>query len=334
MASAPLIRLDETGLVCDPGGFRIDPDGAADCAVVTHAHADHARRGAALYIASSTCAPLLRARLGKRARVRAIPFGEAVTLGDTRVSLHPAGHVLGSAQVRVERGGEVWVVTGDFKRDADPSCEPFELVRCDTLITEATFGAPGFAWQPASAVMRQIMDWWLGAPDRASVLFCYALGKTQRVLAELAGLTERTVYLHPGAMRMTEIYRRAGIRLAATARAAAAGPAGPGCRGDLLIAPPAALGTRWMSRLRDPQTAFVSGWMADGRPPGRYDRGFALSDHADWAQLAGTVGETGARSVYVMHGDSAPLARRLRDELGIEAQPVEALSGDGNGREE
>ncbi len=325
MSGTALIRVDESGLVCGAGGFHVDPSRAVDCAIVTHAHADHACRGSRLYIAARSGAPVLRARLGKGIRVRAADYGERIRLGDAWVSLHPAGHVLGSAQVRVEAGGRVWVVTGDFKRDADPSCEPFEPVPCDTLITEATFGLPEYRWEPAAQVVEAIHRWWLGAPDRPSLLFCYAFGKTQRVLAELALRTDRRVYIHHRAVRITEIYRRAGIRMLPAVPIASV-PRGESLRGELVIAPPSAEGLRRTRRFRDAQTGFVSGWMQGGARDARYDRGFALSDHADWPQLVATVRESGARTVYVTHGESLALARHLRQSLGIEALPLTALA--------
>ncbi len=339
---APLIGVDESGLICAQGGFRIDPSKPADCAVVTHAHIDHACRGSRLYVAARSCVPVLRARLGKGIRVQPLEYGERTRLGEVWVSLHPAGHVLGSAQVRVEGGGRVWVVTGDFKRDADPSCEPFELVPCDTLITEGTFGLPQYSWEPAAAVVQEIRLWWEGAPERPSLLFCYALGKTQRVLAELARLAEpappvpqapaaspsqppdRPVYLHGEAVRITEVYRRAGIRMV-PAMPLSSAPGGRSLGGALVIAPPSAPYMRRSRRLRDAQTAFVSGWMQSQARRARYDRGFALSDHADWAQLVATVRESGARTVYVTHGESRTLAAHLRDSLGIEAHPLTTL---------
>lgn len=325
MESGPLLRLDGSGLRCDAGGFHVDPSKAVERAIITHAHSDHARRGCRRYVASRSGAAILRARLGDNIRLQPLEFGEPLDLEGVRVSLHPAGHVLGSAQVRVEAGGQVWVVTGDFKRDEDPSCEPFELVRCDTLVTEATFGLPEYRWQPAAEVVEAIHSWWMGAPRRPSLLFCYAFGKTQRVLAELARLTDRAVYLHADAVRVTEICRAAGIRMAPTVPLASV-PKGQPLRGELVIAPPSARDTRWMRRLDDAQTALVSGWMQGGVGGRGYDRGFPLSDHADWPQLVATVRESGARTVYVTHGESLTLARHLRESLGVDARPLTALA--------
>lgn len=329
MTGQDLLRVDDCGLRCDAGAFHVDPARSVDCAIVTHAHTDHARRGCGRYVVSRSGAPIMRARLGRKIRMQPLEYGEAARLGGVSVSLHPAGHVLGSAQVRIEAEGRVWVVTGDFKRDADPSCEPFEVVKCDTLITEATFGLPAYRWEPVAAVVEAIRAWWLGAPQRASILFCYAFGKTQRVLAELARLGDRPVYLHADAVRVTEIYRRAGIPMVPTVPVASVAKGQP-LRGELIIAPPSARGTRWMRRFPAAQTAFVSGWMQDGVRAGRYERGFALSDHADWQQLVATVRESGARRVYVTHGESVTLAGHLREALGIEAWPLAMLAPEGS----
>ena len=328
MTGQDLLRIDDCGLRCDAGAFHVDPARSVDCAIVTHAHIDHARRGCGCYVVSRSGAPIMRARLGRKIRMLPLEYGEAARLGGVSVSLHPAGHVLGSAQVRIESEGRVWVVTGDFKRDGDPSCEPFEVVKCDTLVTEATFGLPVYRWEPVAAVVEAIRAWWLGAPQRASILFCYAFGKTQRVLAELARLGDRPVYLHADAVRVTEVYRRAGITDGADR---ARGIGGEGAASAGRAHHRAAVGAR------DPLDAPFSR-RADGlclrvdagrRPRGTLRAGFALSDHADWQQLVATVRETGARRVYVTHGESVTLARHLREALGIEAWPLAMLAREG-----
>ena len=212
MASTPLLRTDDRGLFCEAGSFHIDPWRPVERAVITHAHGDHARWGSEAYLAAAPSVPVLRRRLGE-ARIEGVPFGERVRMGEVTVSFHPAGHVLGSAQVRVERGGEVWVFSGDYKRRADPTCEPFEPVPCHTFITEATFALPIYRWDETSVVAREIFDWWEANREagRASVLFCYALGKAQRILGELARLTDRTVFVHGSIEPLNECYRQAGI---------------------------------------------------------------------------------------------------------------------------
>ena len=182
--------LSETpdGLACAAGGFHVDPWGAVPRALVTHAHGDHARPGSAAYLCSVECAPLLRRRFGGAARVEAIEYREPVTLGNVRVSLHPAGHILGSSQVRLEGSHGIWVVSGDYKRSPDPTCTPFEVISCDTFVTESTFGLPIYHWDSTSTVIGEIYDWWQENAQRSqtSLLFCYTIGKAQRLLAELA----------------------------------------------------------------------------------------------------------------------------------------------------
>lgn len=309
-----MITETPQGLQCEPGGFFIDPWQPVRRALITHAHSDHARPGSGAYLCVPECAPLLRRRL-PGAPVETQPWGEPTTIGDVRVSFHPAGHILGSAQIRLEHKGEVWVVSGDYKRAADPTCAPFEPVPCHTFITEATFGLPIYTWDAASEVIGEILDWWRDnrAQDRASVLFCYALGKAQRILAELHDRTEGApVRLHGAMASMTDAYREAGLALAGTERITE-GMRGRALAGSLVLAPLSARGTPWMRRLPNPSTAFASGLMRirGVRRQRGFDRGFVLSDHADWGALQRTVTETGASRVLVTHGWSDALARFL-----------------------
>ena len=323
-AGRPLIEASDGGLVCAAGGFVIDPWKRTGVSLVTHAHADHARPVADVTYAAESSVPLLRRRLGEDLDIRGVPFGEPMTFGETTVSFHPAGHVLGSAQIRVERAGEVWVFTGDFKRDADPSCEPFELVPCDTFITEATFALPVYRWQPGPLVAREIFDWWqsMKAAERPAVLFGYALGKAQRVLAELAAFTDEEVFVHGAVHPLTELYREAGIHMLPT-RPIDLRDRRQDYRGRLIVAPPGASGSTWMRRFRDASTGFCSGWMRvrGNRRRRGYDRGFVLSDHADWPGLLRTIEETGASRVLTTHGQSAALVRLLR-ERGLDASEL------------
>jgi len=319
-----LITLRPQGLYCEPGNFFIDPWQPVEQALITHAHADHAHSGSQHYIATQISEGILRKRLGQAISLRGVEYGERIRLGDTWVSFHAAGHVLGSAQIRVEHKGEVWVVSGDYKRCADPSCEPFQRVPCDVFITEATFGLPIYHWQAGETIAGQIYQWWQGDPSRASVLFCYAFGKAQRILSELTRFTGRPVYVHGAIQGLTEIYRRAGVAMVPTIPTAELG-----CdrtyAGELVLAPPSAHRSSWMKRFRHPQTAFASGWMAvrGARRRRGYARGFVLSDHADWLGLIDTIRQTQARQVYVTHGQADVLARYLRECLHVEAQPLE-----------
>lgn len=329
-----LIQLRPEGLYCPAGDFHIDPWRPVARAVITHGHADHARTGAGCYHASASGLPILRWRLGEQ-KYLGHGYGEVFELGAARVSLHPAGHVLGSAQVRVEVDGEVWVASGDYKRDPDPSCEPFEVVRCDTFITEATFGFPVYRWRPTATVAREIVEWWDGCRERGetALLLCYALGKAQRLLAELHAVCGddpgREALLHGAMLPGVAIYREAGIAMLAT-RPVGDKQAGESFAGALVLAPPSAVGSPWARRFRRVSVGFASGWMRlrGNRRRRGFDRGFVVSDHADWPSLLRTIEETGARRILATHGNTDALVAVLR-ERGIDAAPLSAPYGDG-----
>ena len=325
---ADLVSVTDRGLFCRAGGFYVDPWRGVEVAVITHAHGDHARIGSKIYHAAQSSIGLLRRRLGDDATLIGHAFGERFPLGEAVVSLHPAGHVLGSAQVRIEADSDVCVVSGDYKREHDPSAEPFEVVPCDTFITEATFALPVYHWRPNDAVVEDLLDWWRSnaAAGRASVIFAYALGKAQRILAALAPHAERPILVHGAVDNLLEPYLDAGIRLPQTR------PVGPRVRGetfagDLIVAPPSAFGSPWMRRFGDASTGFASGWMRvrGNRRRRGVDRGFVLSDHADWPGLLRTVEETGARRVLATHGYSDTLARFLSEARGLDAAPLGTL---------
>jgi len=322
-----LLQLTPQGLYCPAAQAWIDPWRPVPRALITHAHADHARPGCGEYWATGASEGILRRRLGQTINLLPVDYGTLHRIGDARVSFHSAGHVLGSAQIRLEAGGESWLVSGDYKRDADPSCTPFEPVQADVFITEATFGLPIYRWSPGAAVARQIHDWWQGAPERPSILFCYAFGKAQRVLAELAQLgVVDEILLHGAVEALMAPYREAGVALPPT-RPASSLERKVDLAGRLVIAPPSAHRSVWMKRFNDPQTAFVSGWMAvrGARRRRGYERGFVLSDHADWNGLLTSVRESGARQIYVTHGNSDGLARYLREVDGIAAEPLDRV---------
>jgi putative mRNA 3-end processing factor len=312
------------GLYCEAGDFHIDPWGPAPRALITHAHGDHARPGCSAYLCAEPCAPVLERRFGPDALVQSLPYWRRLTLGGTVVSFHPAGHVLGSAQIRIEGPEGVWVVSGDYKRAADPTCAAFEPVTCDVFVTESTFALPIYQWDPAAAVVSEILDWWGANTDRglASIIFCYTIGKAQRLLAELAAVTDRTVLVHGMMLPMIEVYRAAGISMLPV-QALVERPRGTSLAGELVLAPPSARGTPWMRRLGDWSDALASGLMrvrGVKRQRG-YDRGFVLSDHADWPALLATIDDTGAGRVLATHGHADALARQLR-ERGLEADVI------------
>jgi len=308
------------GLFCEAGGFHIDPWLPVDRAVITHAHGDHAHAGSAAYLCAAAGERVLRRRLPD-AHIETAPYGQRLRMGDVDVSFHPAGHVLGSAQIRIEHHGEVWVASGDYKRAPDPTCAPFEPVRCNTFITEATFALPVYTWDSTATVIDEILAWWRGnrAEDRPSVLFCYVLGKAQRILAELRDRADGSIYLHGAMWAMTESYRQAGLAMA-TADRITDDMRGKALAQSLVLAPLSARGTRWMKRLPRASDGFASGLMRvrGVRRQRAFDRGFALSDHADWPALLSTVAETGAARVLVTHGWSEALARYLSETRGLE----------------
>jgi len=329
-----IVQLRPEGLYCPAGRFYIDPWKPVDAAVLTHGHGDHARVGMGCYHTSAEGLPILQWRLGDQ-DYRVHGYGDAFVLGDARVSLHPAGHVLGSAQVRIEAEGQVWVVSGDYKRQPDPTCSPFEVVPCDTFITEATFGLPIYRWPSAADVARDIVRWrdQCAARGEAAILYCYALGKAQRVLAELKPVIDRPVYLHGAIAAGVDVYRRAGIEMAETrlvidANGASAEP-GTGFAGALVLAPPSAAGSPWLRRFRKAQHGFASGWMRlrGNRRRRNVDRGFVVSDHADWPDLLRTIHETGARRVIATHGDTQALVRTL-NESGVAAETLATQYGE------
>ena len=310
--------LSETpaGLYCEAGDFYIDPWGATPRALITHAHGDHARPGSAAYLCAAPCAPLLARRLDP-APIQTLAYGDRLTIGGVTVSFHPAGHVLGSAQIRIEGPRGVWVVSGDYKRAPDPTCAPFEPLRCDVFVTESTFALPIYHWDRASAIVAELLAWWQENRERGltSIVFCYTIGKAQRLLAELAAVTDRPVLVHGMLVPMIDLYRAAGVRLLAT-QPLLERPRGTSLAGELVLAPLSARGTPWMRRLGPLSDALASGLIRvrGVRRQRAYDRGFVLSDHADWPALLDTIAATGASRVLVTHGHAESLARYLREQ--------------------
>jgi len=327
-----LIVLRPEGLYCPAGGFYVDPWRPVERAVITHAHADHARRGHGAYLASALSAGVLRARLGAIS-LQSLAYGERVTLGDTTVSLHPAGHVLGSAQVRVEQRGRVWVASGDYFTsgvgDCNPTCDAFEPVRCDCFITESTFGLPIYRWRAQAEVMAEVNAWWQANADagRASLLLGYSFGKAQRLLAGVDA-SIGPIVVHAAVEPLNRAYREAGVQLPSTqllddlsdrARLKRA----------LVIAPPSVRGSAWARKLGDCSDAFASGWMQlrGARRRQGLDRGFVLSDHADWPGLQRAIAATGAGRVIVTHGYEAVMVRCLQQQ-GLQAGSFRTEYGD------
>jgi len=311
----PLVTLTENGLYCPAGDFYVDPWKPVKRAVITHGHADHARPGSDSYLCSAEGRAVLRRRVQNSARLKSLPYGEPLQHNGVSISLHPSGHILGSCQVRIEAGGQVWVVSGDYKTGPDATCTPFEPLRCHTFITESTFGLPVFRWRPQAEIFSEINAWWRRNREggQTSILYAYALGKAQRVLA---GLDESIgpVFVHGAVETFNRIYREAGIRLA-PARYVGEAASRREFEGALVVAPPSADNAGWLRRFPSRSKAFVSGWMQirGHRRRRAVDRGFALSDHADWDGLNQAVSATGAETVWVTHGYAAEFARWLRE---------------------
>jgi putative mRNA 3-end processing factor len=377
LSNTDLIIQRPEGLYCPVGDFYIDPWRAVPRAVITHAHADHARRGHGAYLATAVGAGVLRARLGS-INLQGVAYGEAVLHNGVRISLHPAGHVLGSAQVRVEHGGQVWVASGDYfvagdgrsaaadgqgtdthtatdsetetetntetetetETETNSTCAPFEPVRCHCFITESTFGLPLYRWPSQQAVFGQINAWWQANAQlgRTSVLLGYSFGKAQRLLA---GVDEGIgpIAVHPAVQALNEAYRAEGVRLPATRRvdelaalgAASTGPNAFDWGRALIVTPNVNPDAPWARCLREPSTAFASGWMqlrSARRSRVHQGRGFVLSDHADWPGLQRAIRATGAPRVIVTHGFEQPMVRWL-NEQGLQAGSVRTEYGGG-----
>ena len=329
--SMDLVVARPEGLYCPPGDFYIDPWRPVQRAVITHAHGDHARWGMGHYLATAASEGILRSRIAADMPLQTLAYGESIQHHGVRLSFHPAGHVLGSAQVRLEYKGEVWVASGDYKVEPDATCAPFEPVRCHTFITESTFGLPIYHWPAQAEVFRDINDWWRAnaATGRASVLFCYAFGKAQRILH---GLDESigTVVVHGAVEPLNRVYREAGVYLPSTVYAGDLKKGDPRVKQAIILAPPSAGGSTWMRRFGDYADAFASGWMMlrGTRRRRGVDRGFVLSDHADWPGLLWAIEQTGAERVMVTHGSVPILVRYLREVRGLDAQAFDTEYGD------
>jgi putative mRNA 3-end processing factor len=327
-----LIVATPEGLYCPAGDFHIDPWRPVASAVITHAHADHARPGHGAYLASAPSEGVLRARLGADIALQTLAYGEGLQRRGVRISLHPAGHVLGSAQVRIEHAGQVWVASGDYfasgAGDVNATCADFEPVRCDCFITESTFGLPVYRWAPQAETFGEINCWWQANADagRASLLMGYSFGKAQRLLAGVDA-SIGPIAVHGAVEPLSAAYRAAGVALPPTLQVTELARAH--MKRALVIAPPSVQGSPWLKRLGDYSDAFASGWMAlrGTRRRRGVDRGFVLSDHADWPGLQRAIAATGAERVIVTHGYEAVMVRWLTDR-GLQAGVFATEYGD------
>lgn len=320
---ADLLTFTPEGIYCPIGDFHIDPWHPVPRALITHGHADHARDGMGQYLATASAAPVMRHRLGDIA-LDTVAYGETVTHNGVKISFHPAGHVPGSAQIRVEHKGEVWVCSGDYKTVDDGLSEPFEPVTCHAFITESTFGLPIFKWTEQTRLADQINTWWAtnAAEGRHSILGCYALGKAQRLMRAVDPAIG-PILTHGAIENTNVILRGQGIALPETTLVTPDLDVKAN-RGALILAPPSAMASAWGKRFKPASTAFASGWMAlrGVRRRRAADRGFILSDHADWDGLNSAITQTGAQRVFVTHGYTSVFAKWLADQ-GFDAQVVQ-----------
>jgi putative mRNA 3-end processing factor len=318
-----MLEQTPAGLYCRAGNFYIDPWQPVENAVITHGHGDHARWGSKRYLAAKGNERILITRLGEDINLQTIGYGETISFNGLQVSLHPAGHILGSAQVRLERGGEVWVVSGDYKVEADMTCASFEPLKCHTFVSESTFGLPVFKWRPQAEIFEAVNQWWRENRERGqtSILFAYSLGKAQRIIAGLDPSIGR-IFTHGAVENMNQCYREAGVALPPT-RLAADTAAKHEFAGAMVIAPPSADSPGWDRKFSQAAKAFASGWMQirGNRRRRSVDRGFVLSDHSDWPGLNSAIRQTGAETIWVSHGYTAEMVRWLR-ENGLNAMGV------------
>jgi putative mRNA 3-end processing factor len=318
-----LVITTADGLYCERGDFYIDPWQPVQRAVITHAHSDHARWGCGRYLTSHDGRRVLQSRMGETAIIDSIAYGETVDHHGVKVSLHPAGHILGSSQIRVEYAGEVWVVSGDYKVAPDSTCQAFESIPCNTFVTECTFGLPIYRWRPEEEIVADVNAWWRKNSDdrRASVIFAYALGKAQRIIARLDA-SIGPIYCHGAVERVNNDYRATGIRLPET-QYAGRGDTKRDWASSIIVSPPSAIASPWLRKFGPSATAFASGWMRirGARRRRSVERGFVLSDHADWTGLTSAICATGADRVLATHGRTTAMVRWLREQ-GINAAPL------------
>ncbi len=324
----PLIDFTDKGLYCSAGDFYIDPWKPVNKAVITHAHSDHARMGSTHYLCHRFTEPILKLRLGEN-KYQSAEWGETILMNGVNVSLHPAGHIIGSSQVRIEYNGEVWVFSGDFKTENDGLSGAFEPVKCNVFITESTFGLPIYKWKKQNIIYNDIQNWILAnqQADKASVIIAYSLGKAQRVIEAVSAVTE-DIYAHGAVHNMQQTLIDAGHPLHPVKRVDAETPKSA-YRKAVIIAPSGAESSPWIKRFTPYSLAICSGWMQVRGNARRKnaDRGFVLSDHADWDGLLSAVKETGAEKVFVTHGFQSAFSKYL-DETGISSAEVKTAYGD------
>ncbi len=325
-----LLQFNDKGIYCAAADVYIDPWKPVKRALITHAHADHARFGHEHYLCHSDSAPVMRHRLGNNISLQTVHYGVSTKHNGVEFTFYPAGHIPGSAQIKVEYQGESWVVSGDYKLEDDGLSTPFEPVQCQHFITESTFGLPVYAWDDQRSVFEEINAWWRQnqSEGRVSVIAGYSLGKAQRILRGVDTSIGK-IFTHGAVENTNEVLRAQGLELPETILVNPEHKKAD-FKGALVVCPPSAMGSTWMRKFAPYSTGFCSGWMRlrGARRRRAMDRGFILSDHADWPGLNRAVQETGAENIYVTHGYKDIYARWLRESMGLNAQPVDTLYED------
>ena len=316
-----LITFNANGIYCERAGVYIDPLKPVDKALITHGHSDHARWGNNYYLCTTSAEPVIRYRLGNESNIESIDYGKQININGVKFSFHPAGHIIGSAQIRAEYNGEVWVASGDYKIANDGISEPFESVKCDHFITESTFGLPAFDWVPQEEIFEQINEWWRANAEKGkvSIMGSYALGKAQRII-NLVDHSIGEILTHGAVEYTNKVLRKQGVKVKKTTKVDNSMHYNR-FKGSLIIAPPSAFRSPWIRKFKDYSSAMASGWIGNRNMGMTTDRGFVLSDHADWKGLNTAVKETGANNIYVTHGYTEQYAKWLVDQ-GYDAQVV------------
>ena len=322
-----MLEFRREGIYFAQGNFYIDPWLPVDYAIITHAHSDHARIGMKRYLCHELTAPILKLRLGQDIKVQTLDYNQTIEINSVKVSLHPAGHLIGSAQVRLEFQGKVTVVSGDYKIQDDGLSTPFEPVRCHEFISESTFGLPIYNWLPVDEINQNLGEWVANNKRNGnnSIIIGYALGKAQRIMKALESYDD--LYVHYAISRINAAFTESGISLPAY-KTIDLNDRPKDMKGEIIIVPPSLFGSNILKNIPNAQTAICSGWMQvrGARRWRSADAGFAISDHADWPGLLTAVKETGAEKVYVTHGFKAEFARYL-NEIGIEAEEITTAFG-------
>ena len=317
--SFDLIKYTSSGLYCELADLWIDPNKPVKRAIITHAHMDHFTFGCEEYISTYETAIILKERIGKGINIKTYDFCEDFKINGINFSLHPSGHILGSSQIKLTLADEKWLITGDFKRQRDETCKEYEKVKTDFIISESTFGLPIFKWDEPQNTATDITKWVNSSQEKTSILFCYSLGKAQRLLNEISKTNfKNKIYTHSTIHKMNNCYKKLGVEVIDT-RKFDQKKNNEDLKGSLILLPPSLNKNSFIKNFKEIQTGFASGWMSirARRKRSGYDKGFAISDHADWEAILNTIKESKAKNVFFHHGDSEALNRYLNADKSI-----------------